>query len=166
MVPKFSSHRTGRHIHVSSAIKQSYFTSCWGFVLLCTLTGASTFSTFPTTEVIDLWASWHNSSTVTWSSSSLASISNRRSDCYFCSWWCNNLVITTGFVPCFLNVAVNQCHTTGIFFHSLGCNDTTGTLDWSAIVPPKCFTLVLLSSQFKLPMSLSKFSKKDLQAEL
>ena len=41
--------------------------------------------------------------------------------------FCNNLVITTSFVPCFLNVAVNQCHTTGIFFHSLGCNDTTGT---------------------------------------
>lgn len=67
----FSFHKTSQHIPVSSAMKWSCFISCWSFDLLCTLTGASTFCKF-----IELGASWRNSSTITGSSSSLASISN------------------------------------------------------------------------------------------
>ena len=72
----FSFHRTSQHIPVSSTMKWSCFISCWSFVLLYTLTGASTFSTF--CEFIELGPSWCNSSTVTCSLSSLASISNWR----------------------------------------------------------------------------------------
>ena len=67
----FSFHRTSQHIPVSSAMKWSCFISCWSFDLLCTLTGTSTFCKF-----IELGASWRNSSTITGSLSSLASISN------------------------------------------------------------------------------------------